>query len=34
MSYMIYNRIRKVRKEGITNGNEWKANEVQKSAIC
>ena len=34
MSFMIYNRIRKIRKEGTTNGNEWKANEVQKGTLC
>lgn len=34
MSFVIYNRIRKIRKEGTINGNEWKANKVQKSTIC
>lgn len=33
MSFMIYNRIRKIRKEGTANGNEWKANKVQKGTL-
>ena len=34
MSLMIYNRMRKIRKEGTTNGNEWNTNKVQKGAFC